>query len=75
MGSNPVLKGVSIGTVVTVISSVFMFLFHKSLPIEVVTFLPAVVAFIGHYLGINFALTRAAMKEIDQDQPAVTPAA
>jgi uncharacterized protein YacL len=62
------LTGVTIGTVVTAISSVFMFIFHKQLPLEVVTFLPVVVAFIGHYLGVTFATTRAALKELAEDQ-------
>ena len=69
MTGNPVRVGVTIGTVVTLISSAFMFFFHKSLPIEVVAFLPAVVAFVGHYIGVQFALTRAALKEIAKDQP------
>jgi hypothetical protein len=67
------LQGVTIGTVVTVISSVFMIIFHKSLPIEVVALLPAVVAAVAHYFGINFAMTRAALKEIKQDQPEQAP--
>lgn len=63
------LTGVTIGTVVTLISSAFMFVFHKQLPVEVIAFLPAVVAFVAHYLGITFATTRAALKELDEDQP------
>jgi len=67
MKGNPVRLGVTIGTVVTLISSVFMFIFHKQLPSEVVAFLPAIVAFVGHYLGVNFAMTRAAKQLIEED--------
>ena len=64
------LQGVTIGTVVTLISSVFMIIFHKQLPVDVIAVLPAVVAFFAHYLGITFATTRAALKELDADNNA-----
>jgi hypothetical protein len=62
------LQGVTIGTVVAAISAVFMVVFHKSLPVEVVALLPVAVGFIAHYLGINFAAARALRKDIRTDQ-------
>jgi hypothetical protein len=61
------LEGVTIGSVVTFITSIFMIVFHHQLPVDVIALLPAVVAFIAHYLGVTFATTRAAMKELDED--------
>lgn len=62
------LQGVTIGTACAAISAVFMVVFHHSLPVEVVAFLPVVVAAIAHYLGFNFAASRALEKDISEDQ-------
>ncbi len=60
------LQGVTVGTVVTLISAVFMLVFHKHLPVEVIALLPVLVSFGAHYLGIQFANTRAALKKAKQ---------
>lgn len=75
MRDKPVLQGVSIGSVVTAISAAFMFLFHKHLPLEVVTFLPVAIAFVAHYFGINFSMTRAALKQLAKDEENPPPMA
>jgi threonine/homoserine/homoserine lactone efflux protein len=68
------LQGVTIGTVVSAISALFVILFHKSIPVEVVALLPVAVGAVAHYLGINFAAARALKKDINNQPPAPTPA-
>lgn len=50
-----VAQGTAVGTVVGLITTVFMLVFHKSLPVAVVTALPAILTLVSHFLGSYFA--------------------
>jgi ABC-type polysaccharide/polyol phosphate export permease len=67
------LQGITPGFIAGVITAIFMVVFHKSLPQEVVASLPFVVATVFHYFGVNFAINKAVVDVVTADPSLVAP--
>ena len=50
-----VAQGLTVGSVAGIISAVFMAIFHKHIPLDIVTALPMVLGVLGHFIGSYLA--------------------
>lgn len=50
-----VAQGLTTGSIVGIITAIFMAVFHKNLPVQVITFLPMALGVLGHFAGSYMA--------------------
>lgn len=59
-----IAQGLTVGTIVAAITAIFTTIFHKSMPVEVATALPAILGLLGHFFGSYLAPYEPRIEEI-----------